>query len=513
VTDRRTIEGGPIVKKTSLLITLGLALIALAVVAPEAGAYKFWSTNVNASGNCASCHAGFRETSPYISPKGGSWGDSLHNVHVNTIMGGTASCDACHGGADITATRMVNLSSSAVAADGVNAISCDGCHGRLQDGTVGAAGGWGAGLRQHHQNAGITDCLDCHADSDPAAFTPVGENIAPPWYATFSLDPANLSGRGENFAGAATGLDNDGDLIYDAADPDFGTINRPPVAANDTYTTAEDTALTVPAPGVLGNDTDPDANTLTAVLVTTTAHGTLTLNANGSFTYTPAANYFGSDTFAYQASDGQAASNTATVTITVTPVNDAPVADANGPYAGTVGTPVVFDGSGSSDVDGTIASYAWDFGDGSTGTGVSPSHAYAAPGTYTVTLTVTDDGGLTASATTSATIAAQALSDLDITRFSASKNLKLGKSVTLKLTVTNAGMLGVASAQATVVGVQGGSEVYRETLTVSDLAGDGRSTFVFPSYKPTAAGEITWTAIVNDDDPDIDAATATTTVQ
>jgi len=83
--------------------------------------------------------------------------------------------------------------------------------------------------------------------------------------------------------------------------------------------------------------------------------------------------------------------------------NNPPVADPNGPYNGTVDSPVQFDGSGSTD-EGTIVSYAWDFGDGGTGTGVSPTHAYAAAGTYTVTLTVEDDGGLTDTATTSTTI-------------------------------------------------------------------------------------------------------------
>ncbi|MFC1951973.1 PKD domain-containing protein [Chloroflexota bacterium] len=77
-----------------------------------------------------------------------------------------------------------------------------------------------------------------------------------------------------------------------------------------------------------------------------------------------------------------------------------PVADANGPYTGTVDSPVAFDGSGSSD-DGTIVSYEWDFGDSSNGTGETPSHPYAAPGTYTVTLTVTDnDGGIDTDTTT-----------------------------------------------------------------------------------------------------------------
>ena len=80
---------------------------------------------------------------------------------------------------------------------------------------------------------------------------------------------------------------------------------------------AENTALSIGAPGVLANDTDPNNLALTAVLVGGPVHGTLTLNSNGSFTYTPAAGYYGTDTFTYEASDGTATSNTATVTLTV----------------------------------------------------------------------------------------------------------------------------------------------------------------------------------------------------
>ena len=58
------------------------------------------------------------------------------------------------------------------------------------------------------------------------------------------------------------------------------------------------------AAGVLGNDADPDGDPLTAVLVSGPSHGTLTLNANGSFTYTPNANFNGTDSFTYRASDG-----------------------------------------------------------------------------------------------------------------------------------------------------------------------------------------------------------------
>src|SRR5207244_3575371 len=101
-------------------------------------------------------------------------------------------------------------------------------------------------------------------------------------------------------------------------------VNDAPVAVNDAVTTAEDTAV---SGNVLANDTDVDAGTtLTASLAASPAHGTVTLAANGAFTYTPAANYNGTDSFTYKANDGTVDSNTATVTITVTAVNDAPVA-------------------------------------------------------------------------------------------------------------------------------------------------------------------------------------------
>src|SRR5205823_666516 len=86
----------------------------------------------------------------------------------------------------------------------------------------------------------------------------------------------------------------------------------------------EDTPLTITAPGALGNDTDPEGSTLTAVLGTVPAHGTLTLNANGSFTYTPGADYNGADSFTYKANDGTLDSNVATVSLTVTSINDNP---------------------------------------------------------------------------------------------------------------------------------------------------------------------------------------------
>jgi len=106
------------------------------------------------------------------------------------------------------------------------------------------------------------------------------------------------------------------------------SVNDIPNAGADAYSVAEDQILTVAVPGVLVNDSDPvEASPITAVLVTDVSNGTLNLSANGGFTYTPAANYFGSDSFTYSANDGSDNSAPATVTITVSPVNDAPVAD------------------------------------------------------------------------------------------------------------------------------------------------------------------------------------------
>ncbi|MEZ4424691.1 MAG: PKD domain-containing protein [Gemmatimonadota bacterium] len=84
--------------------------------------------------------------------------------------------------------------------------------------------------------------------------------------------------------------------------------------------------------------------------------------------------------------------------------NALPVASAGGPYTGDAGQPIAFDGTGSNDPDGTIVQYDWDFGDGSTGSGATPSHVYATAGSYTATLTVTDNRGGTATASSAVTV-------------------------------------------------------------------------------------------------------------
>ncbi|WP_162562097.1 Ig-like domain-containing protein [Mycolicibacterium hassiacum] len=104
-------------------------------------------------------------------------------------------------------------------------------------------------------------------------------------------------------------------------------VNKAPVAVDDAYDVDEDGVLAVPAgSGVLSNDHDPENGGITAVLVDTPAHGTVTLNPDGSFEYRPAENLFGTDSFTYIVDDGELTSQIGTVSITVRPVNDPPTA-------------------------------------------------------------------------------------------------------------------------------------------------------------------------------------------
>lgn len=103
-------------------------------------------------------------------------------------------------------------------------------------------------------------------------------------------------------------------------------------------------------------------------------------------------------------SDGATATATLDITVVAPEMPVAPTANPGGPYTGNVGTALTFDGSASMDPDGTIGTYAWDFGDGTTGTGPMPTKTYTAAGAYDVTLTVTDDSGTTGMAATTATI-------------------------------------------------------------------------------------------------------------
>ena len=128
---------------------------------------------------------------------------------------------------------------------------------------------------------------------------------------------------------------SDGSLSVDDSF-DFTVTNVAPEATDDSYTVAEDGTLTITVADpndLLDNDADgtPDSDALTIISNTDPANGSVTVNADGSFEYTPNANYHGPDSFSYTVSDGNGGEETATVNITVTPVSDAPVVgDATG---------------------------------------------------------------------------------------------------------------------------------------------------------------------------------------
>jgi hypothetical protein len=119
---------------------------------------------------------------------------------------------------------------------------------------------------------------------------------------------------------------NDGQALSNIATVTIAVqaVNDAPTANADGFAAAAGATLSVTAPGVLGNDTDVDSVSLMAQIAGGPANGTLSLNANGSFTYTPAGGFAGVDTFTYRASDGVVLSGLATVTVTVAADTTAP---------------------------------------------------------------------------------------------------------------------------------------------------------------------------------------------
>ena len=204
---------------TLIPLIAGCALL----LAGSTAAYPQYSVNGDAT-NCRGCHGDFR-SSPYTSlTDGESWGDDLHDVHRNVML--DKDCDTCHSSGPGKFPVLIGNSAGGV---GLDPIGCSGCHGRAEDGIDpgNSSVGFGAGLRQHHWRADVTDCRTCHLDADPELFTPVEEDFLPPYYADsdpdhplIPSDPCNLlaDSHPEDYAASTLGLDNDGDDLYDEAD-------------------------------------------------------------------------------------------------------------------------------------------------------------------------------------------------------------------------------------------------------------------------------------------------------
>lgn len=146
-----------------------------------------------------------------------------------------------------------------------------------------------------------------------------------PFLLNTTATSALFSGQdGDSYAFRAVATDHVGFVEQDPGSAEAATtivLNKPPVAEDDQFETNEDEVLTG---NVLSNDSDPDNDVLSAVLVESVAHGVLSLGSNGSFQYTPGADFNGTDSFTYSSVDPDGAADTATVSILVKAVNDAP---------------------------------------------------------------------------------------------------------------------------------------------------------------------------------------------
>lgn len=180
-----------------------------------------------------------------------------------------------------------------------------------------------------------------------------------------------------------------------------GPGNQSPTAeANGPYSGAAGSPITLSSAGSI------DADGTISSYAWAFSDGSTATGASPSKSFSAA----GSFTVTLTVTDDDGATGTDQATITITGGggggNQNPVAQLNGPYAGAPNVAISFSSAGSSDPDGSIASYAWTFGDNSSSTVANPSKSYTAAGSYSVTLTVTDNQGATAQAQTTATVTA-----------------------------------------------------------------------------------------------------------
>ena len=332
----------------------------------------------------------------------------------------------------------------------------------------------------------VIDVLANDTDGDGDSLSLM--SVVPPAHGTVAIsDGKAVYTPAANYNGADsftyTVSDGNGGTAEATVNITITPVNDASVANSDSYSTPEDTVLTGSAPGVLGNDTDVDGDTLSAVLAAGPTHGTLTLNANGSFVYTPNANYNGSDSFTYKANDGKADSSVATVSITVNAVNDAPMA-VNDSASTPEDTAIVIDVlANDTDVDGDALSLA---------TVANPAHGTAAinagkivytpalnyNGTDSFTYTVSDGNGGTAEATVNITVTP--VNDAPVARIESPGNIQ---TMIAKL--------------ISFVGI--GSDVDGDSLTYQWAFGDGATAQgATATHTYSGAGSFTVTLIVTD---------------
>ncbi len=279
-----------------------LVVLAIAVLASNAGAFDTYSSNGGSTGNCADCHGAFSSgPNPYLSQHDGvAWRNgsgmsvNIHDGHRTFML--KSDCNVCHMGTARTPVYTYQSNGGT----GFQPIGCTGCH-------------VGDGLRAHHVNSGAATCYDCHSPGTPPA-----ENVPPPYYFTPDTahpnkptDPCNANGS-ESLVAPPLGLDNDGNLLYDQNDP----ACKPAAAV----LSVSPTTLT------FGNQNV--GSTSTAQTVTMSNTGSATLNVSGitnsnttDFSVTSPTTPFtiaagASQTFTVAFKPGSTGAKTATVSVT-----------------------------------------------------------------------------------------------------------------------------------------------------------------------------------------------------
>lgn len=180
----------------------------------------------------------------------------------------------------------------------------------------------------------------------------IGDWIGEPVRATDPIGDASNGNPGNDIQAAFFAAEN-ASLFFRLDITDIES--QSPLANDDSFALDEDTTLNASAPGVLANDTDPGMATLSAVLITGPSNAaSFILNTDGSFSYQPAANFNGSDSFTYVADNGATTSNVATVSLLINPINDPPVAIDDTVTTNEDSATVIAVLGNDSDVDGTL---------------------------------------------------------------------------------------------------------------------------------------------------------------
>ena len=297
------------------------------------------------------------------------------------------------------------------------------------------------------------------------------------------------------------------------------SVNPNPQAINDAYAVVFNTPLTVnAASGVLANDSDPDGETISVTVpgVIATVKGSVTLNSDGSFVYTPNAGATGTDTFTYAVKDPTATGNTATVTLTI--ANPAPIANDD-TYAVTFNTPLVVNAAAGvlandRDPDGEALSVAatgtFATSKGSVTLNANGSFTYTpntgATGADTFTYAVKDPSATGNTATVTLTISAP-LADMAVTVSVNNVNVTVGQTVIFTITATNNGP--DDATNVAILDLLPAGETFVSSTVTQGLYNSGTGVWNIPSAPVGSVSTFTLTAIWAAPGAKTDTATVT----